>query len=167
MKSIETARLRELLHYNPETGTFTRRVSAGGRLAGSVAGNIDISNGYVRIGIDNRRHYAHRLAYQYVYGEVPPTEIDHVNGDRVDNRICNLRLATRSENNMNSVKRVNNTSGVVGVSWNKARSKWMAFVTHERKKIYLGIFDTIEEASAVRDAKARDLYGEFYRHRHI
>lgn len=96
---MEQTRLKELLHYDPNTGIFTWRVNRRGRFArkGSVAGTVDF-NGYIAMGVDNRRYYAHRLAWLYVFGYYPPEDTDHINEIKTDNRIVNLRCASRSEN---------------------------------------------------------------------
>jgi hypothetical protein len=159
--AITQSRLKELLHYDQETGIFTWIAVTSTRIfVGDVAGSLDKSDGYVRISIDRKSYKAHRLAWLYVHDEFPPNEIDHINRVTSDNRICNLRSATRSENMHNTSIGINNTSGHVGVSWHKQSKKWMAHIRVNCKKIHLGRFDDINEATAARIA-AKQKYHAF------
>jgi hypothetical protein len=113
---ITQARLKEVLHYSPDTGEFVwltnpRNQRKVGKLAGSVT-----ADGYATIGIDGFYYKAHRLAHLYMTGILPTDYIDHINGYRNDNRWDNLRNATRQQNQHNSGKAVNNTSGFKGVT---------------------------------------------------
>src|SRR5690349_20811660 len=113
-------KVRQVLSYDAITGQFTWRVSKGLRVrAGGNAGFVaqGANTGYVIIGIDGRQYRAHRLAWFYVTGEWPPDEIDHINGNRADNRWANLRPATVAENQRNRAKSKRNTSGYKGVYW--------------------------------------------------
>lgn len=124
---LTAARLRELLHYDPETGIFTRRGGVKGFGAESPVGGPD-TYGYTRIGVDRRRHRAHRLAWLYVYGRWPIGDIDHINGDRTCNVLSNLRECTRSDNLLNRrspTPRINK-SGYLGVSWCKITRSYSA-----------------------------------------
>lgn len=155
---ITQERLKELLDYDPGTGVFTWRIDRTGTAkAGSVAGSLD-ADGYPQIKVDNRLYKAHRLAWLYIYGELPPHQIDHINRVRTDNRICNLRTATNAENLQNQRKRRNNTSGVIGVSWRKGLSKWQARIMFNGRCIHLGYYKTIEEAAAARAAAKAKLH---------
>ena len=114
---IDAPELRRLLSYDPKTGDFRWRVSRGGGVrAGDLAGTLH-SGGYWQIYVNNRLYLAHRLAWLYVYGKWPDKGIDHKNGIRTDNRICNLREATASQNGANKGRLTRNTSGFKGVSW--------------------------------------------------
>jgi hypothetical protein len=178
---LTAEQLRELLHYDPDTGIFRWREGIDHWRAGLPAGTLykQRPNGpsrvaigigttseskYKVIGVRKRVYRAHRLAWLYVYGEWPDREVDHINNDPTDNRIVNLRLATFSENAMNRGLRANNTSGVKGVSWSKKSSRWLAHIGINGKLHHLGLFDTIEEARAVREEAARRLHGAFARH---
>lgn len=156
------ARVIELFNYDQATGLFTRRVGVqGGGRAGSVAGTL--SHGYVRIRIDGKLHSAHRLAWLVVHGYMPD-ELDHINLIKDDNRIENLRPATRSENQRNKGKQSNNTSGYKGVYWDKSKGKWHARAQDANgKQKFLGSFPTPESASAAYNDFASNLHGEFYR----
>jgi hypothetical protein len=111
-------------------------------------------NGYIRIGINNKLYVAHRLAWLYVHGEFPESEIDHINGDRADNRILNLRKATPAENSQNRARYCSNSSGFMGVYFNKRHKKYCARINHLGKKKHLGLYDTAELAfEAYKEAK--------------
>ena len=110
-------RLRELLHYDPDTGVFTRRVATAPCVRiGDIAGCFDNSNGYLKIGVDGRQRYAHRLAWLYANGTFPVFDIDHLNGIRTDNTLLNLRDVPRKQNIENvKIARTTNKLGVLGV----------------------------------------------------
>lgn len=138
MLDVTQDRLKSLFNYERETGEFICKAWRGGTArAGSVAGSLN--KGYLLITIDGKRYRAHRLAWLYVHGCMPK-EIDHINGNRSDNRIINLRNVTRSENSKNHCVPSNNKSGVMGVYWNKAASKWQAYIKLNGKPRYLGVF---------------------------
>lgn len=149
--------LRSVLHYDPVSGIFTRKVRTSTRVkVGAVAGCSN-GDGYLRIGLHNRLFLAHRLVWLYVYGEWPSLDIDHINRNKADNRISNLREVTHKQNLQNTGKYSHNTSGHSGVSWYKRDSKWQVKIKHNQKDIYLGYFTDIEEAIAARKA-AEKLY---------
>ena len=151
-KTILTqSRLKELLHYDPYTGCFTWRVRKNQcSEIGSVAGTQVC--GYVSITLDRKKYQAHRLAWLYIYGELPANDVDHINRTRADNRITNLRLATRSENMQNQAHRKTNTSGHIGVVWYERYKKWQAQIRLNCRCIYLGRFTEIADAIAARKA---------------
>jgi len=135
-------RLLDLFVYNQETGKFIRKINKKGRHAGSEAGCKE-TQGYIRIQVDGAAYRAHRLAWLYLYGFMPKI-IDHINGDRSDNRIENLREANQRINNQNRRPETNNQSGYIGVS--KSRNKWRATITDKKKSIHIGVFETKELA---------------------
>jgi hypothetical protein len=162
MAALTVERLRELLNYDSETGTFTRKVKArGGRYAwaGARVGYVR-PDGYRAIRIDVTRYREHRLAWFYVHG-VWPTELDHVNGVRSDNRLINLREATRSQNLANRPLLNNNTSGVRGVSFDSASGLWTASVSINGKRKNLGLFRSKDDAINKRMNAHRERFGEF------
>lgn len=138
------SRLQELFDYDPSVGVFIRRKSLSNVKAGDVAGTL--KDEYVQINVDGTIYKAHRLAWMYVYGVEPKSGIDHINGIRADNRLCNLREATQSQNGENKIRHKNNKSGYRGVSWHKASKKWKASIFKAGKTFYLGIFPTAKEA---------------------
>ena len=162
---LTQAELKKHLHYNPDTGIFTR-VSLSFRSPskiGQVAGNVCSTNGYVRISINNKLYRAHRLAWLYVNGSFPYVQIDHVNLNKADNRWCNLRECTQSENMFNVGLKSNNTSGYKGVVWVSHAKKWRASVHVNGKTEYLGYHENIENAIEIRKKYAQQLHKEFYR----
>lgn len=144
-------RLKELLHYDPETGLFKWIVSRRGvPKKGSVTGWYD-KDGYHLITIDYKRYQAHRLAFLYMTGTFPTDQVDHINRIKDDNRFDNLRLVSNLENGHNKSIHKNNTSGVTGVDWYKQKKKWRARIRVNYKQIHLGLYGTIEEAKKARD----------------
>lgn len=153
--------LKSLLFYDPDKGTFTWLVAPYKNksfLIGREAGCIEQKDGYRRIRIGRHGYPAHRLVWLYVYGRWPAHVIDHINGVPDDNRLCNLREATFSQNSYNARRAKDNTSGVIGVAPRKGR--WIAYHGRDRTKIHLGSFASIEEAAAARK-RAIEYRGEF------
>jgi len=137
--------LKTLLHYDPPTGVFRwRHEPKRGMQPWDVAGSVE--RGYVRIQAGGKLHRAHRLAWLYVHGEWPSSELDHINRNRADNRIENLRLADRSLNMQNIGKKASNSSGYVGVSMSKWAKRWQAQIKTNGKNVHLGYYDTPELA---------------------
>ena len=149
MASLTQARLKELLNYCPDTGQFiwrvTRRVKAG-----SIAGARHPTQGYIAIKIDGVLYRAHRLAWLYSFGYWPPDDVDHINRIRDDNRLHNLRLATRAQNCQNRRIRTDNKSGYPGVNWHSRDLKWRAYINIRNKNVSLGYFDVLDDAIAAR-----------------
>lgn len=149
---LTAQRLRELLHYDPETGIFTRKLLPtkwGDRPANGEELGCPAKNQYLRITVDGRSYLAHRLAWFYVYGTWPQGDIDHLNGGRVDNRIANLRDTTRSIN-------LQNRRTVRGITFDKQTGKYRAGIQVDGARYDLGRHDTAEEAhQAYLQAKAR------------
>lgn len=155
-------RLHELLHYDEATGHFTRKVTTAARaVAGTVAGDVD-SKGYWRLRVDCKRYLAHRLAWFYVHGEWPE-EIDHKNRVRTDNRLSNLRSADRFMNKHNTKCHKDNLSTLKGVSFHAPSKRWRARIHVNGGELWLGAFDTPEEAHGAYVEAARKHYGEFAR----
>jgi hypothetical protein len=160
---LTAERLREVLSYDPETGVFVWLKRTARRIrVGDVAGCLG-TLGYRSLGINGEEHLAHRLAWLYVHGEWPSADIDHINGDPGDNRLANLRPATRAQNSANAGKRTTNTSGLKGVCWSKKSCKWRAAITVNGQVIYLGLFDCPAEAHAAYARAAEQHCGEFAR----
>jgi len=155
--------LKSILDYDLDTGVFTWKVKKSqSTKAGNVAGWI--YNGYWEIEIDHKKYKAHRLAWLYVYGEMPKNLIDHINNDRSNNRISNLREATYQTNSENYKTPKTNKSGVKNVSWYKNLDKWVVSMSIKKTKKTIGYFDDLELAELVA-VEARNKYrGEFANH---
>jgi hypothetical protein len=163
--SLSFNRLRELLNYDSDTGVFTWRSRPSLRCrinVGEIAGCIG-TFGYWRIQIDGERYLAHRLAWFWANGEMPGEEIDHIDGNPLNNRISNLRLATRSQNLANTPLSRKNTSGYRGVHFSRAACGWQARIKINQKIRHLGTFPTKEMAAAAYSLAAREAFGEFVR----
>ena len=139
--------------YCCDTGILRYRVSIGKVRAGDVAGTL-LTNGYLRVFINNKTYYVHRLIFLYQHGFMP-RELDHSNGIKTDNRITNLRLCTRQGNEGNKKLKSNNTTGYKGVF--RSRDKWVAKIS----SIYLGTFDSASDAAREYDRNAIIRYGDF------
>lgn len=153
-------RLKEVLDYNPDTGVFKWKIKMGTRaMAGNLAGCSNRSDGYTTIIIHGASHKAHRLAWLYVNGYWSENEIDHINRDKSDNRISNLREVSRSCNMKNKPPMTSNRSGVVGVCWIKKKSRWVAQMSKDNKPIHLGTFKNKTDAVKARyEAEIKDRY---------
>lgn len=144
---ITQAELKKKVFYDPVSGLFARYIVSRG--AWVIAGTED--DGYIKIGVNKAQMYAHRLAWLYVHG-VFPSVIDHINHNRSDNRICNLRSVSHRENKMNSPIQANSSSGITGVCWDKTNSKWVAQIRVEGINTKLGRFVCITAAAIARKA---------------
>jgi hypothetical protein len=153
---LTAERLREVLHYDHETGVFTWKVRVSIRIVVGKAAGVVGKRGYVIIGLDGGHHYAHRLAWLYMTGRWPDGEVDHEDRMRTNNRWKNLRAAPVGQNAHNSGQRKNNTSGVPGVSWDKKRGCWIAKICINRKQIYLGSFGQDIEAAKAEHRRAQE-----------
>jgi hypothetical protein len=148
-------RLKELLHYDHETGIFTWVASNRAGWKGKQAGYLR-KDGYIGIMIDGTECLAHRAAFLYVAGELPNADTDHINHKRNDNRFSNLRMLDRANNAKNAVKSSANTSGITGVYWHKTAKKWQSSLTFEgeQKHLYCG-GDFFEAVCARKSAEIR------------
>ena len=134
-----------------------RRVAAGAQ-AGSVC-----KLGYVVVQHRRKLFKLHRLIFLHHHGYLPEM-VDHIDGNPTNNRVSNLRAATRVLNMRNARRPANNTSGVKNVYWHRPSSRWLVTLRVERKSIYFGCFLTLEEATAVAEQARVDTFGEFARH---
>lgn len=159
VRSLEIGVLRERLWYDKEAGTFIWAISGRGLPgAGKIAGS-QAAGGYWRIHILGVTYLAHRLAWFYVYGTWPTCEIDHINGNRTDNRIENLRDVSVAENRQNQ-RRAQRTSqhGFLGAHFDKRKRVWRARIHHQGKYLSLGHHETPQEAHAAYIAAKRRLH---------
>jgi hypothetical protein len=154
-------RLLELLQYDAVSGVFYWRISRGTRKAGSAAGSQARPDGYVYVKIDRVLYRSSRLIWLYVYGRWPVAHIDHINGDTSDDRLVNLRGATRSQNLGNRKRNKNNASGFKGVV--QRGKRFRAYINKDRQRLWLGNFNTAEQAHEAYFAKAKELFGDYAR----
>ena len=168
----EVGYVRECLDYDPLTGIFLWKIRPrehfasdrghwqwNPKFAGKAAG-WPSPHRYHWIAINLVLYRAHRLAWLLVHGEPVPDEIDHIDCDKLNNRIANLRPATRLQNSANVSRRKDNTTGVKGVTFDKQHGRFRAYVGHRR----IGLFHTLEQAAAARREAAERLHGKFARH---
>jgi hypothetical protein len=158
-KLLTYEEVKEMFDYDSEKGILiwkTRPINSK-YLIGTVAGSLH-STGYVTIRIKKIEYKSHRIIWLLMTGKWPENQIDHINGIRNDNRFCNLREATGSQNNANTPRRIN-VSGYKGVS--KERKKWRARISLNNKPMSIGYYDTPEEAHAAYVAKAKELFGDY------
>jgi hypothetical protein len=142
--------------YNPEAGKRWNTVHAG-----KVAG-CDSGHGYRKLSLNGKRIYAHQIVFLMHHGYIPQA-VDHIDCDTSNNRIENLRAATKSSNGMNRRAPKSNTSGCKGVVWHKKANKWMASVTVAGRSIYLGLYTDFVEASRAANAARTEKHGDFAR----
>jgi hypothetical protein len=157
-EQINQEQLKELLHYDPETGVFKWKIANSYRIKiGDVAGYINGSNGsgYTIITVFNKPYGAHRLAWLYTHGKFPEDQIDHINKDKTDNRLVNLRAVSNKENGKNKFIPTNNTSGHIGVVWDTKNNRWKVQV-RGGSKAYHGSFECKSDAVA----RAKKVYKE-------
>lgn len=168
-EALTVDRVREALEYDPATGIFTWRPRAiesfksrhhgkiwNVRYAGKTAGSVD-GNGYVSIRIDGGHFKAHRLAWMLTHGVKPAGEVDHINGVKTDNRICNLRDVPKAVN-MQNIRSARSACGLLGVHLHKPLGKWLAQISIGGVKKHIGVFATPEEAHAAYVAAKRQYH---------
>ena len=153
--------LNTLLHYDPETGEFRWKQLRRNQISENSIAGYRHGSGYIHIKISGKKYPAHRLAYKMHYGIEPDGILDHIDTNRSNNRILNLRIATIAQNNANSKVRSHSLTGVKGVS--PISRGYRARIKLDKKEIYLGYYKTIEEAKSAYDKAAKEYHGEFAR----
>jgi hypothetical protein len=153
---INQERLKYLLDYNEFTGILSRKYPGPGIKVGPAG---TLKDGYIYIVVDGKQYLAHRLIWLYVYGSFPENQIDHIDRNRSNNRLNNLREATKRQNQWNIGPRSRNKSGYKGVS--KRGNKWRARININGYDKWLGIFPTEKEAYTAYCSAAKQLHGEF------
>lgn len=160
---LTAEKIRTLLDYNPETGVFAWRVARSNRVkVGQEAGTVSVW-GYRVISIDGMPRQAGILAHLWMTGRLPIHEVDHRDGDSLNNAWGNLREATSSQNKCNQRKPRTNTSGFKGVSFDRRSCKFVAYIGFNKKRKQIGLFETAALAAAARRAAESRLHGEFAR----
>lgn len=154
--------LKEVLHYDSETGLFTWKVTLSNvAKKGKICNCLNVQ-GYIQIRINKKLYLGHRLAWLYMYGSFP-SRTDHINGIRNDNRASNLREVTNSQNMYNTALRKDNTSGTKGVHWIASRGKYRVEIMFDKIKKHLGYFKDLELACLVANEAREKYHGEFVR----
>ena len=146
---ITQEELKKYFTYDEKTGKFYHKTNYGKGRIGQEAGTIN-KKGYLIIGFGNQSYRAHKLAWLYVYGYLPELQIDHIDRNKLNNAISNLREVTNTENHHNMGVQSNNKSGCSGVIFNKQNKKWRSYIKCDKKQIELGSFDTYENAIRAR-----------------
>jgi hypothetical protein len=159
---VTQARLKELFNYDPDTGYFTNKFSRGRALGGGRAGSPS-GHGYRKLTVDYERHYEHHLAWLYMFG-MYPGELDHVDGNRSNNTLGNLRPATRAQNCHNS-PRGNGKYGVKGAYYDKRARCFFSKIQVGKQTIYLGKFSSPEEAGMAYQRAAEIHHGQYAVHK--
>lgn len=157
-ENVTQEELKNVLSYDPETGDFVWLISPASHVKiGRLAGRIG-ANGYRVIKYNRRDYGSHRLAWLYMTGEFPQNQIDHIDGDPLNNRIVNLRDVDRTQNQRNRRRNRNNKSGITGVSWHKSLGQWQSDTKDNGATIHLGCFKDFFEACCARKS-ANNRYG--------
>lgn len=162
IKQPSVEEIQELFDYDPDTGFIYWKAKGSGRIKKKPAGTIE-NVGYVGILINGKRIRAHRIAWVLYHGKWPNDQIDHINGNGLDNRICNLREATSSQNSKNTSKPKNNSSGAIGVHFEKFTNKWKACIKVDYKQINLGRYVNFDDAVIARKNAEKLYFGEWAR----
>lgn len=158
MKELTADRLQQAIEYDPETGIFRWRLRTARRvIVGSIAG--DIANGYRRISLDGKKHWAARLAWLYVHGVYPKGQIDHIDGDPLNNRIHNLRDVSHAVNQQNQKRpHRQNKVGMLGVVCDRRSGKFLAKICLNGKTKFLGSYASAIEAHQAYLSAKRNLH---------
>ena len=162
MRDLTVDLLKETFEYNKETGDLIWKIRKRKVVKGAIAGTIE-PQGYRVIQLNAKFYKAHRLVYLMHKGYLPKT-LDHINGDRSDNRIENLRAVSAGQNQHNRKLNSNNTSGYKGVAWDKVNKNWTTYINLEGRRIFLGYYSTPEEADRVVRKAREELHGAYANH---
>jgi len=150
-EKLTQKKIRELFDYNPDVGVLKWKKPRSPRVAtGDEAGCVDKSTGYRQVYIGNKAYYTHRLIWFFVHGYFPEHQVDHINRDRLDNRINNLREVSQSCNNKNTGLRNDNKSGITGVSWDNNRGQWEVKISNNGRQRSLGRYRDFSDAVCAR-----------------
>lgn len=152
--------LKKIFDY--KDGNLIRKIKSSNRTKiGDIAGSNN-GNGYLRVSVLGKYFYAHRIIFMWHFGHFP-NEIDHIDGNRKNNKINNLRKATHAQNGKNLTLRHSNKIGISGVRFDDDRKKWHSSISVEKKKIHLGRFDNIDQAIAARKKAEIEFFGQWGR----
>jgi HNH endonuclease/AP2 domain len=156
--------LKSLLRYDPETGLIYWIAKGKGKIKKKAAGTL-LHSGYLGICIGLKRWQAHRIAWALHHGDWPKDQVDHINGVKIDNRACNLREATNSQNGKNLKLSKANKTGIAGVCWNKKHQSYRAYIKVEHKAMYLGTYKNLDDAAKARRNAEDKYFGEWKRNK--
>ena len=154
---ITQENLKQLVDY--VDGMLVAKTNSKCRKVGDILSSLT-DKGYLRSSVGGKSYRVHRLVFLYHHGYMP-IQVDHIDGNRMNNKIENLRDATSSQNNQN--RKATSSSGIKGVVWHKQSKKWVASICVNRKSVHLGSFLSIEEAALVANRARQLAHGEFYR----
>ena len=154
---ITQSKLKELVDY--VDGMLVAKTNSKCRKVGDTLSSLT-DKGYLRSSVGGKSYRVHRLVFLYHHGYMP-IQVDHIDGNRMNNKIENLRAATSSQNNQN--RKAISSSGIKGVVWHKQSNKWVASICVNRNSVHLGSFISIEEAALVANKARQSAHGEFYR----
>ena len=143
---LSQEKLKSIFEYDPVTGVMRWKESRSNMIKNSIAGSIH-SSGYKVVTIESGSYKMHRIIWIMLFDNIPNGfYIDHINGNKIDNRLENLRLATNSQNQQNRPAPKNSSSGYRGVTWHKQMQQWMARIGHHGQRTTIGFFNTAEDA---------------------
>lgn len=154
--------LKLLFSYDPDTGAIHWIAKGKGMIKKKAAGTL-LHSGYLGICVGSKRWQAHRIAWALHNDQWPKDQIDHINGIKTDNRICNLREATNSQNGKNLKLSKANKTGIAGVCWSERYQNYRSYIKVDHKQKYLGTFKTLDEASKARHEAEDKYFGEWKR----
>lgn len=162
MTELTVEYARKCISYDPSSGIFTSRLfmGSGKRLPGDPLGSVG-SHGYMTTMVAGRAYLLHRLAWFMVHGRWPKEAIDHIDQNKLNNRLSNLRECTLGENNWNLPLSPLNSSGVTGVHWDKRSGRWMATIRADGKTKYLGKFKQKDDAASAYQSAVSRYRGHF------
>ena len=158
MTHLTAEKLRDVMHYNPDTGIFRWTKSRTNAVKDGTELKPNNPYGYIEVRVLGWRGFAHRLAFLFMDGKLPDNYVDHINGDKTDNRWSNLRDVPHVENMKNRCLSKSSSSGAIGVSYCKSTGRWKAYINVGDKQKHLGRYDGFEEAVAARK-NAEVVYG--------
>jgi hypothetical protein len=166
-REVDATYLKELFTLDPSTGVLRWKISRNRKVQiGRMAGGVKYQRGvptYLQVKIDKKMYAVHRLVWLYVYGAWPTGQIDHIDGNGMNNAVENLRDVSASENKRNIGVQKNNSSGFKGVSWHKTNKRWQAYIKVHGRRHTIGYFATSQEAHAAYCKVAEQYHGEFAR----
>jgi hypothetical protein len=158
MIPLDQETVKKLFHYDAESGMLLWRNGNGRNVKPWQEAKAPNGHGYYSVKINNKNYHVHRIIWLYVYGCFPKEDIDHKNRIRNDNRLCNLRAVSRTDNCQNISLPSHNKSGHLGVSWFATQKKWTVYIKVNKKNKWLGYYKNIEDAIAARKAGEKQYY---------